>query len=198
MAKKAVKKTAPKKVAKKATTKAVVKKAVKKSVVKAPQKQAKVSAKKVGAVSESLSAKEADQVVVIMIKGKLNEAKTAAITIAGEMGPGYFTIHEMVKKSREGKLVIYKNTAHPSMPQKMSWTDAKNAILNIYKFGLIESHPEIKECFRVRLDKQFRIDYFQNQKELLVTKMSDANISISVIQAEEEVKSPATKLDVVK
>lgn len=181
--KKAVKKTAPKKVLKKAAAKAPVKKEKRKAVTKKTE--------------ESVSAKNADQVVVGILKAKHAEARQTAVIIIREMGPRFFTIADMVKKGREGNLVIYKNTAHPGLPQKLSWNDAKNMITTMYSFGLIELHPETKDCVKIRLDKEFRIAFFQNQKQILVTKMSDANISIDMIKAEEEYKADPV-LEVVK
>lgn len=193
----AKKKVAPKKVApKKAVKKSAPKKAVKKAVAKAPVKKEKpkAAAKK---SKESISAKNADQVVVGILKAKHTEARQTAVIIIREMGSGFFTVGDMVKKGREGNLVIYKNTAHPGLPQKLSWNDAKTMITTMFSFGLIEVHPTIKDCVKIRLDKEFRIAYFQNQKQVLVTKMSDANISIDMIKAEEEYKA-APAMEVVK
>lgn len=195
MAKKTV---APKKVApKKAVKKAAPKKVAKKPVVKAPVKKTKPAAKKAEA-KENISARNADQVVVEILKAKHAEARQTAVIIIRELGTEFFTIGDMIKRSKAGRLVIYGNTAHPNMPQKLSWNDAKTMITTMFTFGLIEVHPTIKGCVKIRLDKEFRIDYFQNQKQVLVTKMSDANISIAMIKAEEEYKQPAPSMEVVK
>lgn len=193
------KKAAPKKAAKKVVKKVAAKKVIKKEVVKAPVKKPKPSVKKTAPKNaEEISAKKADQVVVNLIRATHEEARQAAIIIIQQMGPGYFTIADMMKSSKNGNLIIMKNPSHPGLKQKLSWNDAKNAIIGIFKFGLVEQHPETKDCFKIRLDKEFRINYFNNQKEQLVTKMSDANIVISMIRAEEEFKAPVPEMKIVK
>ena len=84
-----------------------------------------------------------------------SNALLIAKKIVSVMGADFFTIDQMRKKmviinagNREGKL---------------SWNDARNYVTSIMKYGLAEEFKAVKDCYKIRLDVEFQLQYFGTQ-----------------------------------
>lgn len=92
-------------------------------------------------------------------KATENTAHQTALQIAEKiheiMGSDFFTIDQMRKK-----MIIPGNN---NTQKKFSWTEARNYITTIMKFGLAEELPAVKDCFKIRLDHEFQLNYFDKQ-----------------------------------
>ena len=78
--------------------------------------------------------------------------------IASVMGPDFFTIDQMRKK-----MVIIKSGNREG---KLSWNDARNYVISIMKYGLAEEFNAVKDCYKIRLDDEFQLKYFDTQIEI--------------------------------
>ena len=83
--------------------------------------------------------------------------------IASVMGADFFTIDQMRKK-----MVIIKSGNHEG---KLSWNDARNYLTSIMKYGLAEEFNAVKNCYKIRLDDEFQLKYFDAQIEIRKSEM---------------------------
>ncbi|GEM_PF-3938041 len=95
-------------------------------------------------------------------KTKENVEHQNAIAIAKKileiMGNDFFTIDQMRKK-----MVITKNNNHS---EKLSWDEARKYLTSIMRYGLAEALPAVKDCYKIRLDHEFQLNYFDKQIDI--------------------------------
>ncbi|MDO9186943.1 MAG: hypothetical protein Q7W13_13095 [Bacteroidia bacterium] len=121
-------------------------------------------------------------------------AKVVANKILETMGSDFFTIDQMRKK------MSITETATNSKPRRLTWSEAKNYISSISKFGLAESLQAVKDCYKIRLDDEFQLNYFDKQidirnEEIAVYK----EIMQEIFDKDESVKSfPLPKKNTAK
>ncbi len=84
-------------------------------------------------------------------------ALVIAKTIEDIMGKDFFTIEQMRKK-----MVVTKDKNH----SRLSWNDARNYITSIANYGLAEALPAVKDCYKIRLDHEFQLNYFDKQIDI--------------------------------
>lgn len=95
-------------------------------------------------------------------KTKENVEHQNAIAIANKineiMGKDFFTIEQMRKK-----MVITKGN---NRSEKISWNEARNYLTSIMRYGLVEALPAVKDCYKIRLDHEFQLNYFDKQIDI--------------------------------
>lgn len=107
---------------------------------------------------------------------RMEESEKSAKTIQSILGNDWFNISDMIRR--------VMLTSNPKHPRKLSWHEA-NSILQMLKlFGLIEvqENKGAIATYRVRLDKEYRINYFSQIKEDYKAKISDINAMIALVQ----------------
>jgi hypothetical protein len=91
-----------------------------------------------------------------------NTDQTNALLIAKKivsvMGSDFFTIEQMRKK-----MIIINNG---NREEKLSWNEARNYVTSIIKYGLAEELKAVKDCYKIRLDDEFQLQYFDHQIEI--------------------------------
>ena len=91
-----------------------------------------------------------------------NTANKEAISLAKRieevMGNDFFTIDQMRKK-----MTTQNNQRHV---KTMGGGEAKSFILSIIPYGLVETLTAVKDCYKIRLDNEYRIAYLKNQVDL--------------------------------
>lgn len=121
-------------------------------------------------------------------------AITVAKTIEEILGKDFFTIEQMRKK-----MII---TTNNNQGKRLSWNEARGYIAAIIPFGLIETLPAVKDCYKVRLDEVFQINYLANQikireKEILefhhLVLAISKNIELPAATKEEAKKTKTQK-----
>lgn len=75
--------------------------------------------------------------------------------IVSVMGNDFFTIDQMRKK-----MVIINSGNREG---KLSWREARNYVTSIMKYGLAEELKAVKDCYKIRLDDEFQLKYFDTQ-----------------------------------
>lgn len=100
-----------------------------------------------------------------------NTDQTNALLIAKKivsvMGSDFFTIEQMRKK------MIIINSGNRE--EKLSWNEARNYVTSIIKYGLAEELYAVKDCYKIRLDDEFQLQYFDTQIEI-------RNVEIKIYQ----------------
>lgn len=87
--------------------------------------------------------------------------------IVSVMGNDFFTIDQMRKK------MIIINSGNRE--DKLSWNEARNYVTSIIKYGLAEELQAVKDCYKIRLDDEFQLQYFDTQIEI-------RNVEIKIYQ----------------
>lgn len=110
-------------------------------------------------------------------------ALSIAKTIIEVMGEDFFTIEQMRKKM----MVPKKNKKNMS---PLSWGEARGYVHALIPYGLIEVLGAVKDCYKIRLDKEFQIKYLRNQIAIRNTEIDEF---MNLITGLEFVISPAAE-----
>lgn len=100
--------------------------------------------------------------------------------IVSVMGADFFTIDQMRKK------MVIINTGNRE--GKLSWSEARNYVTSIMKYGLAEEFNAVKDCYKIHLDDEFQLKYFDTQIKI-------RNEEIKVYKS---LKSKVTKIPIEK
>lgn len=99
----------------------------------------------------------------------VNTAHTNAIAnakiVEETMGKDFFTIDQMRKK------MIIKNNSRYVKP--LSGGEARGFILPLIPYGLVEILTAVKDCYKIRLDNEYRISYLKNQVDLRKAEINE-------------------------
>jgi len=124
-----------------------------------------------------------------------NTAHVNALAIAEKiqqvMGNDFFTIEQMRKKM----FIIGNNNRQI----KLSWNEARNYITSIANYGLVETIPAVKDCFKIRLDDDFQLRYFDKQIDIRNNEIADyKKLMQTIFDKDKEVPAAKTKPAVKK
>ena len=114
-----------------------------------------------------------------------SNALLIAKKIASVMGNDFFTIDQMRKK-----MVIIKSGNREG---KLSWSEARNYVTSIIKYGLAEEFKAVKDCYKIRLDDEFQLKYFDTQIEIRNEEIKEYKGLMDKIPKRSKVKSPVKR-----
>jgi len=124
------------------------------------------------------------------IKGQEDVARI----ILESMGPFFFHLRDMIGSKTKGtpaKIHSYRSEKFPDRPTQMSWNEARGLMKDLQLYGLAEQHLSDSDVWRIHLDPAFRIAYFIHQKAICIRNISEYNVAISHIEAEDKIQKEA-------